>query len=260
MEREEMKMIKTIYSRAIAVLVKKPFRLWGISLLSGVITGCFSLLFGIVPGISLALGVLVSVGMTMVFLHGYRGEQVEATQLFDAFKDGATIKRTIGGMAWMYLWVFLWGLIPIVGFVFAIIKTYQYRLTPYILVQEPEVAPTEAIKVSKERTKGYVGSMFLADLLPGLAVGLVVLVLSLFMLIPVGFIRGLFGFLIVVVLIVCALFLGLFLGLVQAAFYEEISNPTMTVTGEETMHCPNCGALITKGAAFCPNCGAKIEE
>ena len=43
--------------------------------------------------------------------------------------DLATIKRVLCGMGWMMLWIFLWSLIPIVGIVFGIIRTYEYRPT-----------------------------------------------------------------------------------------------------------------------------------
>ena len=60
------------------------------------------------------------------------------------------------------------------------------------------------------------------------------------------------------------------LGLVQAAFYEEITNPSMPApgagaAGTETVACPNCGAPVEKGNSFCPQCGkvqfyARIPE
>ena len=42
-------MIKMIYSRAFSVLLKKPLRLWGISLLCTLLSGVLSAAFGIVP-------------------------------------------------------------------------------------------------------------------------------------------------------------------------------------------------------------------
>ena len=71
----------------------------------------------------------------------------------------------LGGLAWMYLWIFLWSLIPVVGIVFGVIRAYEYRFTPYILMTRDDVKPTEAIKVSKAETMGYKGKMFGADML-----------------------------------------------------------------------------------------------
>ena len=214
-------MIMAIYKRAFAILMKKPFRLWGISLLGTFLAGLAGVAFGIIPIIGLAIAILFEVSLTMIFLRGYRGEEnPRAVDLFETFKDWATIKRVLCGMGWMMLWIFLWGLIPIVGIIFAIIRTYEYRLTPYILMLEPDVKPTEAIKLSKERTQGWKGKMFGADILIVIAIYVVMLILALLIRIPVAGI--LFGIIEVVFMICAFALLPLFIGLVQAAFYEEI--------------------------------------
>ena len=179
-------MLMTIYKRAFSVLMKKPLKLWGISLLAIVLSSVLSALCGVaIPVLGLAVSLLISTSMTIIFLKGYRGEEVEVTQLFACFKDWNTIKRVTLGLGWMLLWIFLWSLIPIVGPIFALIRTYEYRLTPYILVYEPEVPITEAIKISAQKTKGYKLQMWLADFVWGLVFGAAVLVLSLLALIPV---------------------------------------------------------------------------
>ena len=256
-------MIKTIYQRAIAVLAKKPIRLWAIGLLGAVLVGFLSLLGGMIPIIAIILTTPAQIGLLLVYLHGYRGEEVYAAQLLEVYeKKDDTWKRLVIGMLWKDLWVFIWALIPIAGIVFAIIKAYQYRLTPYILAQEPDVKPTDAIKVSKERTKGYVGSMFGADVLPYLAVGIVAAILG--ALARIKYIGWLFGIVLFVVIVACLLFMPLFLGLVQAAFYEELMNPTLPAPGEaaggEKVICPQCGAAVDKDTAFCPSCGTKLEQ
>ncbi len=212
-------MVMSVYKKALAVLAKKPFKLWGISLLSGVLTTVLTFLFGATIGIALALNLLITTSMTMVYLYGYKGEDVKVVQLFDCFKDWATIKRVVCGMAWMSLWIFLWGLIPIVGVFFVIVKGYAYRLTPYILVHEQDIPLTEAIKVSEKRTKGFKGKMFLADFLPYVFIFVASLVLGLLCVIPV------IGALLLFVFEICVIaFTPLFFGLVQAAFYVEIDN------------------------------------
>lgn len=215
-------MVMAVYKKALNVLARKPFKLWGISLLSIVITLVLSFLFGLTVGIALALNVLISTSMTMVYLHGYRGEDVKVVQLFDCFKDFATIKRVVCGMAWMALWIFLWGLIPIVGIFFVIVKSYAYRLTPYILVHEQNIPLTEAIKVSEKRTMGFKGKMFLADFLAYIFIWAAFFVLGLFVKIP--YIGVLFAIVIFVLSLCVAAFTPLFFGLVQAAFYVEIEN------------------------------------
>lgn len=219
-------MISSIYKKAFAVIAKKPFRLWGISLLSNLLMSIMLILFGGILGLALAINMAISTAMTIIFLRGYRGETPKAADLFVCLKDLKTAKRVIGGMAWMNLWIFLWALIPFVGWVFAIIKMYSYRLTPYILFSEPDVSATEAIKVSEQRTKGYRGKMFGADILVYVIVYAVIFVLSFFagllMRTPIWAVGSLIMFIVFLISIAVAIFLPLFCGLVQAAFYEEI--------------------------------------
>ena len=214
-------MIMTLYRRAFSILMRKPFRLWGISLLGTFLAGIAGVAFGVIPVVGLAIAILFEVSLAMILLRGYRGEEnPRAVDLFDTFKDWATIKRVLCGMGWMTLWIFLWSLIPIVGIIFGIIRTYEYRLTPYILMLEPDVKPTEAIKLSKERTKGWKGKMFGADILIFVFYCIAMIVLGLLTRIPV--VGILFGIITVLFMICFAALIPLFIGLVQAAFYDEI--------------------------------------
>ena len=257
-------MIMTIYKRAFAVLMRKPIKLWGISLLAALLTSVFLGLCGVaIPALGIAVSLLLSTSMLMVYLHGYRGEEVNVLQLFDCFKDWATIKRVVLGLAWMLLWIFLWSLIPIVGPIFAMIRSYEYRLTPYILITEPDISLTDAIKISKERTNGYKLQMFGADILVFLMLLGAYIVLGILCAIPVIQILAILA--IAVLAIAVPILLPLFMGLVQAAFYEEISNPTIPVVrvgapvqpqAGEAGFCTNCGApFASADAQFCTSCG-----
>ena len=157
--------------------------------------------------------------MAMIYLNSYRtGLKPKSTYLFAAFKKDR-FWRVVGGLAWMELWIFLWALIPIVGIVFAVIRAYEYRFTPYILMTRDDVKATDAIKLSKQETMGYKGKMFWADMLIVLlylAAALVLLILSL-----IPFIGVLFRVVNTLLSIAFSLFAPLFLGIVQAAFYVE---------------------------------------
>lgn len=253
-------MITTIYSRAFKVLMQKPVKLWAISLLSILLTSLAVALCGAaIPILGIAVSLLMSVSMTMIFLHGYRGENVEVVQLFECFKDWNTIKRVLLGMGWMTLWITLWSLIPFAGPVFAIIRSYEYRLTPYILVTEPEISVTDAIKVSSERTKGYKMQMFLADFLASLIISVASSILAALGMIPV------IGIVFLLATLALSALSPLFMGLLQAAFYEEIKNPTIPTTpaaapvNGAAAFCPNCGSALEAGAKFCPRCGQQID-
>ena len=127
-------MVSSIYKKTFSVLMKRPFRLWGISLLAEFL--CLVAYAGFigVPAAAFCAALLLSASMSMIFLNSYRtGLEPKTTYLFASFKKDR-ILRVLGGMAWMQLWIFLWSLIPIVGIVFGIIRMYEYRFVPYILM------------------------------------------------------------------------------------------------------------------------------
>lgn len=245
-------MLMTIYKRALKVVLQKPFRLWGLSLLSITLSAILSALCGFaIPVLGISVGLLISTSMTIVFLRGYRGEEVNAVQLFACFKDWNTIKRVLLGLGWMYLWIVLWALIPIVGPIIALVRVYEYRLTPYILVFEPDVPVTEAIKLSKQKTHGYKLQMWLADFVYALIFFAAVILLGILSGIP--YLGILFVLALIVLYIGFVVLAPLFAGLVQAAFYEEIA-------GKDAVYCAGCGNKLTADMAFCPVCGKSTQE
>ena len=216
-------MIKTIYGRVFSVLVKKPFRLWGITLLGLFLTSLGSILSGAVPLIAVAISLLMGLGINRVYLLGYRGEDIRVENLFDGFRQD--FGKKLAGSAWAELFKLLWGLIPIVGFIFAIIRSYEYAFVPYILMERTEVAPLEARKVSREETKGWKGLMFGADILTAVLVAVAFLILIGLSAIPV--IGILFRLVTFIYVLCCIAFLPLLYGLLHAAFYEEITTGRM---------------------------------
>jgi len=212
-------MVGDILSKSFLFLLKKPFQLWGLSLLYGIISMLASLLSGGLPIVGIAINLVLALGMTSIFLNGYRGNQVSSTQLFEGFNK--KFFRNAGGMAWRSLWIFIWGLVPFVGFICAIVKSYSYRFVPYIMLNEPDIIATEALKKSMVQTNGYKGKMFLTDLLIGVAIFVVTLVLLILCLIPI--VRGFFATILFLFILVAVLFLPLLKGIISAAFYEEIT-------------------------------------
>ena len=219
-------MVTSIYKKAFAVLRQKPVTLWGISLLCGLLELLAFIGFGAVPVGAFIAAWALEAGMAMIYLNSYRtGLKPKSTYLFAAFKKDR-FWRVVGGLAWMELWIFLWALIPIVGIVFAVIRAYEYRFTPYILMTRDDVKATDAIKLSKQETMGYKGKMFWADMLIVLlylAAALVLLILSL-----IPFIGVLFRVVNTLLSIAFSLFAPLFLGIVQAAFYVETKSAPTT--------------------------------
>ena len=215
-------MISNLYQKTFSVLMKRPFKLWGITLLSGVLLMAVHVGFIGIPAVGFCAALLLEASMSMIYLNSYRtGLEPKTSYLLAAFRKDR-IWRVLGGMAWMNLWIFLWFLIPIVGFVFAAIRAYEYRFVPYILMTRDDVRPTEALKVSKEETMGYKGKMFGADLLLEGAYFVVILLLSLLSRIP--YVGIVFTILRIVLTVAFGVLAPLFLGILHAAFYVEIQN------------------------------------
>ena len=202
--------------------MKRPFKLWGITLLSGVLLMAVHVGFIGIPAVGFCAALLLEASMSMIYLNSYRtGLEPKTSYLLAAFRKDR-IWRVLGGMAWMYLWIFLWFLIPVVGFVFAAIRAYEYRFVPYILMTRDDVRPTEAIKVSKAETMGYKGKLFGADLLLEGVYFVVILLLSLLSMIP--YVGIVFTILRIVLTVAFGVLAPLFLGILHAAFYVEIQN------------------------------------
>lgn len=214
------------YKNSFAVLKKRPIMLWGLSLMNVLLTALASFACPTLPIVSIPIALTLEASMEMLYLSGLRGKEVKSEDLFTGFSN---FKRVAGGMAWKELWVFIWALIPIVGFVFAIIKSYEYRFTAYILMTRPEISATEAIKESQRMTKGIKGKMFWNDVLIFAAYFIAALVIGLFAAIP--YIGILFAIILFIMSLVFFAFIPIFLGLIRADYYQDATNVT-SVTAE----------------------------
>ena len=215
-------MVNTIYQKSFAALMKRPFRLWGISLLGALLCWLAGIGFAGILAVGFVIAWAIDVSLAMIFLHTYQtGEEPHTADLFQTFRKDRFL-RVVGGMAWMSLWIFLWSLIPVVGIVFGVIRMYEYRFVPYILMTRDDVKPTDAIKISKQETMGYKGKMFGADILLGAVYLGAFLVFTLLGEIP--YLGVLFRILWVLIAIAYGLLAPLFSGIMQAAFYVEIQN------------------------------------
>ncbi|MDR2590079.1 MAG: hypothetical protein LBC71_03710 [Oscillospiraceae bacterium] len=205
--------IGDVFSKAFAFLFKKPVLLWGISLLCVLMT-FLVFAFGVIPLITLPVSLVLQLGMINVFLKAFRGQEISATQLFEGFGKGKFL-RNAGGMAWRELWIIIWSMLFVIP---GIVKSYSYRLTPYIMIEDADIEATEALKKSMRLTKGYRGKMFLTDIIIGICIGAAVFIPSLL----IGMVPILAVILGPVLLVVFAL-APILLGTVEAIYYEKIS-------------------------------------
>ncbi len=241
------------YKAAFKTIARKPFMLWGLSLLASIICVVATFTVGILGFLGTAFGYVVSVGMAKVYLDGLEGKEVNSDQLFSGFTK--RVFRVAGGMAWRQLWIIIWTIaticvpflvfllfniigasFPFIGFVFTIIglvlaliavipayiyfvtKTYSYAFVPYILATKPDVTATQALRLSMEMTNGKKLHMWLADLVYSAATTIVTMILTGLSLIP--FIGFIFGIVLVAWIIILVAFGPLFTGLYTAEFYR----------------------------------------
>ncbi|WP_352404299.1 DUF975 family protein [Sporanaerobacter acetigenes] len=109
--------------------------------------------------LSIMLGYALEVGRARFFLKGFK-EDASIGNLFSTFnrKEYFSILKT---QFLRDLYTILWTLLFIIP---GIIKSYEYRLVPYILSEEPELSSNEAITKSRNMTDGHKWNMFVLDL------------------------------------------------------------------------------------------------
>lgn len=131
------------------------FNRWTVELpsqLMGALIGLvsFAVLTGLVFGIAyFVLGSIIRVGyaqFNLTLLEREREPEIGA--LFGYFKHWKTLALT-GLLEGLY--VFLWSLLFVIP---GIIAAYNYAMVPYILTQEPQLPPREALARSKEMMRG----------------------------------------------------------------------------------------------------------
>ena len=78
------------------------------------------------------------------------------------FRDGfGRWWRNVWGMFLVGFFAFLWSLLLIVP---GIVKFYAYAMTPYILIDNPELSANQAINLSKQMMKGHKLDLFILQL------------------------------------------------------------------------------------------------
>ncbi len=124
----------------------------------------YALLIGAVSGATFGIGALLLVPPLMVgyasfclcIFRGYRGDV--GNMLSAGFTDYG---RSLGGILWMELFIFLWSLLFVIP---GIVKAIAYSMTPYILADTRNVSATDALKLSMRMTYGHKGKVFVMGL------------------------------------------------------------------------------------------------
>lgn len=104
------------------------------------------------------VGGTVQLGYTQFLLHQHDGRAYTFQELFsqfDRFSKGF-LQRFL-----RVLYVVLWSLLFIIP---GIIASYSYAMTPFLMVEHPELTPKQAIAASKEMMDGHKTDLFFLDL------------------------------------------------------------------------------------------------
>ena len=102
------------------------------------------------------LALPLSWGLTVSLLRNHREESVDLENLFDGFRGGR-YTRVFCALFLVNLFTFLWALLLIIP---GIMKAFSYALTPYILLDEPELTAKQAISRSCEIMQGRRWKLF----------------------------------------------------------------------------------------------------
>ncbi len=240
------------YKKAFRVISSKPIMLFGLSVLSGLVCKIATFLTFFFAPLGIAFNSVVQCGMSKVYLDGLDGKNVNSDQLFSGF---SRFFRVAGGMAWKLLWTLIWTLaavfaplvvvsVPLIAgtlteseglmgasLVIAVIlwiaamvavlsKKYAYAFVPYILINQPEVNATEALRLSKKLTEGKKLQLFLADLIYSVGCFLVCFILSMLGSLLIESVGFIFILLFVIALIIIVALGPLFKGLYTAEIYR----------------------------------------
>ena len=122
----------------------------------------YSLLLGVLSytGIgSLLLGGVLAIGMCVITLQISRVGKSGIESIFDGFRKGLG-NNIVAGIL-VQIFTFLWALLFIIP---GIVKSYSYAMTYYILADNPDMAPTDAITESRKMMDGNKWRLFCLDL------------------------------------------------------------------------------------------------
>lgn len=104
------------------------------------------------------LGNIVTVGMNGWLLRFWRGENLRVTDLFACFR---IYKPSLKAMFVSQLYAYLWSLLFVIP---GIIKSYAYAMVPYIIYENPNLTPNQAVALSEKLTRGYKWKLFVLEL------------------------------------------------------------------------------------------------
>lgn len=134
---------------------------------SGFIAGLVSLIVASVFGLiallallfKLLIGNAIKVGANRYYMEN-REHKTGVDSIFYGFRNGRYVNVTVT-MFLVNLFTFLWSLLLVVP---GIIKSYEYRMVPYILSENPGMHYRRAFEISRQMMDGQKMDTFILDL------------------------------------------------------------------------------------------------
>ena len=118
----------------------------------------FSVLAVVMAIVSLAVGGAFRLGQCIFNLNLIDNNRPRVDDLFSQLRrigDGFVMKICMG------FFIFLWALLFVIP---GMIKALAYSMTPYIMAENPDIKPTQAMKMSEEAMKGKKMDLFVLKL------------------------------------------------------------------------------------------------
>ncbi|MBQ8236868.1 MAG: DUF975 family protein [Oscillospiraceae bacterium] len=105
----------------------------------------------------LILGGVLELGYGLFLLKQHDGQQTQFGDLFSQFErfGAGFLQAFLRG-----LFTFLWSLLLIIP---GIVAAYRYAMTPFIMIEHPDLTPMEAIEASKQLMDGHKWELFCLD-------------------------------------------------------------------------------------------------
>ena len=148
--------LMTFLMCVIQVLLQIPGYIGGILEVLSPENAMASLSLSNISNILSLLALPLSWGLTVSLLRNHREESVDLENLFDGFRGGR-YTRVFCALFLVNLFTFLWALLLIIP---GIMKAFSYALTPYIIMDEPELTARQAITRSCEIMEGRRWKLF----------------------------------------------------------------------------------------------------
>lgn len=132
----------------------------GISLVANMLTSAnpeSDLALLVYAAVLICVSMPLSVGLLSAYKDLYKGTDVKVVE--NSFKTGfGNWGHHVGGMLLVGVYTLAWTLLLIVP---GIIKSFAYALTPFILIDKPELSANEAIELSMKMMDGHKLDLFI---------------------------------------------------------------------------------------------------